>query len=307
MKQKPMQEKTQELKILQPAVVFKRNTAPSKHDIFESRKDPDYQVKFVKTTPNDSQDDFDIQTTEACSFPNEVLTKILTTGANPIYREILESNANKYCASNIKTMQNSAVNAATDKLKIALEQNANYCVADAVGCLVSVLSKLSPKSDNAIEMINNTFSISGNIMIGRFYPTSYDYYGDCSKYISMLGEAANIGTDKAFDDACILVYNDVVTNVFSNISSHAKEATSLVNRIMYSKESKLSLDDASNCIKTFSAILTTALLDVSDVIQQNAYAFLNDIILISQTLYGNAEFNSGCSISCDDGFMYTEF
>lgn len=311
MKQKPMQEtKLQETKILKPAVVFRKTTAPSKQDILDSRNDPDYQPVFARTKPNDEMNNFTLETTMAELFPDNVLAKCLTIGSNPNYRNLVESKADKQCADSIRSMQNVAIRSAADKYRIAVEQNVNYCISDAVGCLTTVLDSRD-ESANASSALTEAFSFSSNsdttmsvrINNNAFF-TMHFYDFSLYEYIEMIGKSMNDSSNKSFDDACFLVFNKIVMITFSCISAYTSDASAIVNQIVYSRNSGLTLDDASSCINVFNTIFDKALSDISDAIQQNAYALLNDIILIAQTLYGDAEFTNYTN---SNDFMTIEF
>ena len=68
---------------------------------------------------------------------------------------------------------------------------------------------------------------------------------------------------------------------------------------MYSPNSNMDINDAAHAISLFTYTLNMAMISVSDVIQNNAYSYLNDLILIAQTLYGNADFSKKIAYSCD--------
>ena len=290
-------------KVLQPAIVFRKNTAPDMQTIIESREDPDYQVRFVRTNPDEETHEFVPETKVANTYSDSVLNRILTIGANPAYREVIENNADSTCAKSVLGLRRDAAIAASTKLKTVVEQNVNYAIADAIGCITAFICEACDDDNaSAITMLKDAFSVGNDIAWGHFYNFT-QIYGN-NEYVDAIGNAIKTEDNDAFDDACILVYNDIVSSIFTSINTSVAAITSTVTNIMYSPNSNMSINDASYAIGLFTDILNMSMISVSDVIQNNAYSYLNDLILIAQTLYGNADF---CKITSSYGCDICEF
>lgn len=291
-------------KVLQPAIVFRKNTAPDVQTIMESREDPDYQVRFVTTNPDEETREFIPDTKIAHTYSDSVLNRILTIGANPAYREVIETNADNACAKSVLGLRRDAATAASTKLKTVVEQNVNYAITDAVGCIAAFIYKTCNDDINAsaIAMLKDAFSFGNDDAWGNFYNFT-QVYGN-NEYVDTIGNAIKTEDNDAFDDACILVYNDIVSGIFTSINTSVANITSRITNIMYSPKSNMAINDASYVIGLFTDVLNMSMISVSDVIQNNAYSYLNDLILIAQTLYGNADF---CKITSSYGCDICEF
>lgn len=285
-------------KVLQPAIVFRKNIAPDVQTIIESREDPDYQVKFVRTNPNEETHEFIPEVKVANTYSDSALNRILTIGANPAYREIIETNADKTCVKSVLKLRKDAAAAASNKLKTVVEQNVNYAIADTIGCVAAFIYRAYNNTD-AATMIKDIFSLSSDNSWGRLYEFPFIYAND--EYVDAIGDAIKTEDNDVFDNACILIYNDIVSNIFNSISTTTASVTSIFTNIMYSPNSNMDINDAAHAISLFTDTLNMAMISVSDVIQNNAYSYLNDLILIAQTLYGNADFSKkiAYAYSCD--------
>lgn len=270
----------QQVKPLKPAVVFHADTCPSKEKLIEKINDEDYSAKFAKLSTISKDGKFECLQYPVNTFHDICINYALNAGMDPEFRRIVEKYGDVNAVHCMMDVRSVAVSGINGKLTTAYVQAMQYGLGLLIDSLCDMLSDIG--YDKCADALENMFSCDTD----KYASNIGGIYFDIDSYINLIGSTKRAGSNVEYEDACLFVFNSIVNNM---LASAQNNVCRIVNNIDRVASSLIGPDYLADFMIDVNESATSIFGQLSKSFFDNVSAALNEIVFVSDALYGNAE------------------